>query len=131
MGRYKVMTGGVCGPDAGLLRRDARASAIEKVMEQCEKQTKKTPITMRPADLLKPEWEALRTTAMSSDGCNGSDEDVLTYAMFPKVAPKFFAERAQGTEECCERSDRRPRQPAQQSTCSGNGGRFANRLSTK
>jgi methylmalonyl-CoA carboxyltransferase 5S subunit len=29
-------------------------------------------------------------------GCNGSDEDVLTYAMFPQVAPKFFSTRADG-----------------------------------
>ena len=29
-------------------------------------------------------------------GCNGSDEDVLTYAMFPKVAPQFFKTREQG-----------------------------------
>jgi methylmalonyl-CoA carboxyltransferase 5S subunit len=30
------------------------------------------------------------------EGSNGSDEDVLTYAMFPQVAPKFFESRAQG-----------------------------------
>jgi len=30
------------------------------------------------------------------DGCDGTDEDVLTCAMFPKVAPKFFAARASG-----------------------------------
>ena len=30
------------------------------------------------------------------EGCNGSDEDVLTYAMFPQVAAKFFAQRAEG-----------------------------------
>ena len=29
-------------------------------------------------------------------GANGSDEDVLTYAMFPQVAPKFFTNRASG-----------------------------------
>jgi methylmalonyl-CoA carboxyltransferase 5S subunit len=29
-------------------------------------------------------------------GANGSDEDVLTYAMFPKVAPAFFESRSQG-----------------------------------
>ena len=29
-------------------------------------------------------------------GCDGTDEDVLTYAMFPQVAAKFFATRAQG-----------------------------------
>ncbi|MEI9971587.1 MAG: hypothetical protein WDO73_05735 [Ignavibacteriota bacterium] len=33
---------------------------------------------------------------MALPGANGSDEDVLTYAMFPKVAPKFFTTRADG-----------------------------------
>ena len=33
---------------------------------------------------------------MALPGCNGTDEDVLTYAMFPQVAPKFFTERAEG-----------------------------------
>jgi methylmalonyl-CoA carboxyltransferase 5S subunit len=95
MGRYKVITAefadlmlGYYGKTLG--ERDA------DVISQCEKQTKKTPIMMRPADLLKPEWEALRTAAIALDGCDGSDEDVLTAAMFPKVAPKFFSERKKG-----------------------------------
>jgi methylmalonyl-CoA carboxyltransferase 5S subunit len=29
-------------------------------------------------------------------GCNGSEEDVLTYAMFPQVATAFFETRHQG-----------------------------------
>ena len=33
---------------------------------------------------------------MALKGCNGTDEDILTYAMFPQVAPKFFAQRAEG-----------------------------------
>ena len=53
-------------------------------------------IDRRPADLLKPEWQELRATALQLPGCNGSDEDVLTYAMFPQVAPKFSSTRAQG-----------------------------------
>lgn len=95
MGRYKVITAefadlmlGYYGSTLG--ERDP------EVMARCEKQTKKSPIMMRPADLLKPEWDHLRTTAIALDGCDGSDEDILTCAMFPKVAPKFFAERAQG-----------------------------------
>ena len=36
------------------------------------------------------------TAALDLKGCNGSDEDVLTYAMFPQVAPKFFGTRSQG-----------------------------------
>ncbi len=46
--------------------------------------------------MLKPEWEALRADALALKGCNGTDEDVLTFAMFPQVAPKFFGTRAQG-----------------------------------
>jgi methylmalonyl-CoA carboxyltransferase 5S subunit len=46
--------------------------------------------------LLKPEWEQLRSQAIALKGCNGMDEDVLTFAMFPQVAPKFFGQRANG-----------------------------------
>jgi len=95
MGPYKVITAefadlmlGYYGSTLG--ERD------REVMEKCEKQTKKAPIMMRPADLLKPEWDVLRNSAIAMDGCDGSDEDILTAAMFPKVAPKFFSERANG-----------------------------------
>jgi methylmalonyl-CoA carboxyltransferase 5S subunit len=60
------------------------------------KQSKKEPISGRPADLLKPEWEELRSNAIALPGCNGTDEDVLTFAMFPQVAPKFFSTRHEG-----------------------------------
>jgi methylmalonyl-CoA carboxyltransferase 5S subunit len=66
------------------------------VLKQAEAHAKKPPITVRPADLLKPEWESLSAAANALPGANGSDEDVLTYAMFPQVAPKFFSTRAQG-----------------------------------
>jgi oxaloacetate decarboxylase alpha subunit len=48
------------------------------------------PITCRPADLLQPELESLKLEC--SDWAE-QEEDVLTYAMFPKVAPKFFKDR--------------------------------------
>ncbi len=95
MGPYKVLTGefadlmlGYYGATAG--PRDPA------VVEAAAKHAKKGPITNRPADLLKPEWEELRAQALALKGCDGSDEDVLTYAMFPQVAPKFFAGRAEG-----------------------------------
>ena len=48
------------------------------------------PITCRPADLIEPELEGYRQV-FSSKGYNGiTDEDVLTYAMFPEVAINFF-----------------------------------------
>jgi len=67
-----------------------------EVLKQAEAHAKKPAITVRPADLQKPEWESLSTAAKALKGSNGSDEDVLTYAMFPQVAPKFFESRSQG-----------------------------------
>ena len=95
MGRYKVITAEFADLMLGYYGKTLGERNSE-VIEQCEKQTKKPTITQRPGDLLKPEWEQLRTVAMALDGCDGTDEDVLTCAMFPKVAPNFFAERAKG-----------------------------------
>jgi len=67
-----------------------------EIIALAKTQTGKEIITGRPADLIDPEWAALRTQAEAIDGFDGSDEDVLTYAMFPKVAPGFFATRADG-----------------------------------
>ncbi len=95
MGKYKVMT----GEFADLMLGYYGSTLGEKnpeVLKKAEAQAKKPAITCRPADLLKPEWEQLSTAAHALEGNNGSDEDVLTYAMFPQVAPKFFKTRADG-----------------------------------
>nr|WP_326127797.1 pyruvate carboxylase subunit B [uncultured Oscillibacter sp.] len=47
-------------------------------------------ITCRPADLLEPEVEKYR---QEFQGVAKSDEDVLSLALFPQVAPKFLAWR--------------------------------------
>ena len=52
-------------------------------------------ITCRPADLIPNELEKMAAEAKENGG-DGSVEDTLTYAMFPKVAPKFFKERSKG-----------------------------------
>ncbi|MGI6030594.1 MAG: oxaloacetate decarboxylase subunit alpha [Eubacteriales bacterium] len=48
------------------------------------------PITCRPADLLKPELDTLRGEIKEYIE---QDEDVLSYALFPQVATKFFEYR--------------------------------------
>ena len=95
MGPYKVLTGefadlmlGYYGETIG--QRDPH------VMQLAARHARKEPIKVRPADLLKPEWEELRSAAIALPGCNGTDEDVLTCAMFPKVAPAFFESRPRG-----------------------------------
>ena len=48
------------------------------------------PITCRFADTLAPEMDKLKAEAAK---WATQEEDVLTYAMFPQVAPKFFEKR--------------------------------------
>ncbi|MBR5136478.1 MAG: oxaloacetate decarboxylase subunit alpha [Clostridia bacterium] len=52
------------------------------------------PITCRPADNIAPELPSLREECSKMpEGWIQQDEDILTYALFPKVAPKFFETR--------------------------------------
>ena len=51
-------------------------------------------IDVRPADLLKPEMAKLRGEI---GALAKSEEDVLTFAMFPDIGRKFLEERAAGT----------------------------------
>jgi len=51
-------------------------------------------ITCRPADKLKPEMHRLRDEIGE---LAKSEEDVLTFAMFPEIGRKFLEERAAGT----------------------------------
>lgn len=95
MGRYKAMSGEFADLMLGYYG-EAPGERDPEVVKLAEQQAKKTPIDCRPADLLKPEWQALREAALALPGSDGSDEDVLTHAMFPQVAPKFFASRAEG-----------------------------------
>ncbi|MBQ4569221.1 MAG: oxaloacetate decarboxylase subunit alpha [Ruminococcus sp.] len=50
------------------------------------------PVTCRPADLLEPELEKLKAEAAQYVQ---QEEDVLSYAMFPKVSVDFFEKRRQ------------------------------------
>src|SRR5262245_43280119 len=54
---------------------------------------KKQPITCRPADLLPPGLAQARKDAA---GMAQSEEDVLTYALFPEIAKDFFTWREAG-----------------------------------
>jgi methylmalonyl-CoA carboxyltransferase 5S subunit len=95
MGRYKVLTGEFADLMLGYYG-ETIGPRDPKVLELAAQHAKKEPITTRPADRLKPEWDELRSQALALKGCNGTDEDVLTYAMFPQVAAKFFASRSEG-----------------------------------
>lgn len=58
------------------------------------------PITVRPGDLLPPEYEKMKKEAESM-GIAKSEEDVLTYILYPAIAPKFLKGEAEEEELAC------------------------------
>ncbi len=95
MGEYKVLSGEFADLMLGYYGQTDDEKNPE-VIAKAKEQTKKEVITDRPADHIAPEWDKLVDEATKLPGNNGTEEDVLTYAMFPQVAPKFFAARDQG-----------------------------------
>ncbi len=90
-GRYKSVTTevkhylqGLYGKAPGQINQEVRSLAIGSL----------DVITCRPADLLEPELDKLRAEI---EGLAKSEEDTLTYAMFPDLARTYFQERAAGT----------------------------------
>ncbi len=72
------------------------APVNEEVRKKCIGDDK--VITCRPADLLNPELEAY-AKEMKEKGIGKCPEDVLSYALFPQVAEKFFAVRDKAPED--------------------------------
>jgi methylmalonyl-CoA carboxyltransferase 5S subunit len=93
--KYKVMTGEFADLMLGYYG-ECIGERNPEVVAIAQAQAKKEPITERPADKLPPEWDKLCADAGKLTGFDGSDEDVLTYAMFPGVAPGFFEARDEG-----------------------------------
>jgi oxaloacetate decarboxylase alpha subunit len=85
--RYKTVT----KEFKGLVKGEYGKTPVD-IDPQFQKQILKDekPITCRPADLLEPEFETMKKEAAE---WTEQEEDVLTYAMFPKVAPNFFKAR--------------------------------------
>ncbi|MCQ2576235.1 MAG: oxaloacetate decarboxylase, partial [Treponema sp.] len=95
MGPYKTMTQdfrNLITGKFGKLPTDADPELVAAALKQ---NNMEKVMTCRPADEIAPEWDKMVEEAKKAGG-DGSDEDTLTYAMFPNVAPKFFAERAKG-----------------------------------
>ncbi len=99
MGRYKMIS----KESKGLLRGD-----YGKLPGEVNEEVRKLAIgddeviTCRPADLLEPELEKYRE---ETKGIAKSEEDVLSYALFPQVAQKFFETRDKKPEPKLEATD--------------------------
>lgn len=89
--RYKTITNEV---KLYLQGRYGKAPAAVNAALQRQAIGNEEVIDVRPADLLKPELTKLKAEI---GALAKSEEDVLTYAMFPDIGRKFLQERENGT----------------------------------
>ena len=85
--RYKMMsqeTKAILRGEYGRTMKPFNPEVQKKALGDAE------PITVRPADLIEPELDKLREEIKAY---SIQDEDVLSYALFPKVATDFFKKR--------------------------------------
>jgi pyruvate carboxylase subunit B len=89
MGRYKMVTKETRGYVQGYYGRPP--GVVDPEVQQLIIGDE-TPITVRPADMLEPELPK-RRAELDELGIKYSDEDLMSYALFPQVALEFFARR--------------------------------------
>lgn len=102
----------------GKLPADVNADLAKKALAQNKMEA---VMTCRPADKIEPEWDKMVQEAKENGG-NGSVEDTLTYAMFPKVATNFFKNRANGPVDAQSSFGAKP--AASPSANAGKGGSY-------
>ena len=84
--RYKVIPKEVKDYVRGLYGRPPQKISDEIVAKIIGDEE---PITCRPADLLEPEYEKAKKEAEEM-GIVKKEEDILTYALYPAIAPAFL-----------------------------------------
>ena len=85
--RYKMVTKetkGMLTGEYGKLPIEPKPAVIKQIIGDAER------ITCRPADRIEPELDKLRGDIAEYAE---SEEDVLTYALFPQLAVPFFKRR--------------------------------------
>ena len=96
-GRYNKLSGefqDLVAGKYGACPAPKNPDVVKKALESLKMEKE---ITHRPADDIPAEYSKLEDEAKKLLGTSTvTTEDVLTYAMFPKVAPEFFKKRSQG-----------------------------------
>ncbi|MFW2332048.1 MAG: pyruvate/oxaloacetate carboxyltransferase [Nitrospinota bacterium] len=104
MGRYNVISKEVESLIAGRYGK-VPGTVDPKLLEKvCGEDG---PITVRPADLLKPEWDALLAEVKSEHGID-EPEDVIIFALFPQIAKKYIENRGKPPTETFKKVEAPP-----------------------
>ncbi|SFN87104.1 Conserved carboxylase domain-containing protein [Formivibrio citricus] len=97
MGRYKNLTAESKNLLVGNYGKTPVAPDPELVQMALKSLNMEHPVTERPADLIPNELPQIEEELKRKLGADSVDiDDVLTYAMFPQIALKFFETRANG-----------------------------------
>lgn len=94
-GRYNKLTAETKDLLVGKYGKTTTTCNPDLVKQALSELKMEATITHRPADDISNEFAKLEKEAIEN-GASNNVEDILTYAMFPKVAPKFFKERSNG-----------------------------------
>ncbi len=91
--RYKTITN-----EVKIYLKGQYGKALGKISPQVQHMAigNEDVIDCRPADLLEPELDALRTQCAE---ITENEDDVLIYAMFPEIGKQFLEDRKNGTLE--------------------------------
>jgi oxaloacetate decarboxylase alpha subunit len=96
-GRYQRLTAESRDLLTGRYGQTPAAPNEELVQKALKEMGLSAAISHRPADDIPNEWDKIADDLkMKMPGVSVSEEDVLTYAMFPQVALNFFKTRSQG-----------------------------------
>ncbi|MCL1813932.1 MAG: pyruvate carboxylase subunit B, partial [Treponema sp.] len=117
-GRYKNLTQETADLVTGRYGALAAPANPELVKLGLEKNKYDAVLTERPADKIPNEFAKIEEEAKKAGA--KSVEDVLTYAMFPKVAPGFFKKRAGGPVDSASFAVK-PAAPAAAASAGGSG----------
>lgn len=95
MGRYKVLTAEFADLMLGYYG-SCLGERNPEVVELAKAQTKKEPITQRPANPLEPEWDKLAGEAGALKATTARTKTCSPTRCSPGVAPGFFKARPEG-----------------------------------
>ncbi|MDR1469020.1 MAG: sodium-extruding oxaloacetate decarboxylase subunit alpha [Spirochaetaceae bacterium] len=118
-GRYERLTAETADLVTGRYGALAAPANPDLVKKALEKSKYEAVLTERPADKIPNEFAKIEQEAKAVGAV--SVEDALTFAMFPKVAPEFFKNRAKGPVDSASFVVK-PAAPSGTSTGSGAGG---------
>ncbi|MBN2603228.1 MAG: pyruvate carboxylase subunit B [Candidatus Thermoplasmatota archaeon] len=94
-GRYKVITKETKDYCKGMYGKPPAPIKVEIMKKVLGPKWKDEVIDCRPADLLEPMWEKRKSELKEHTDVKLTDENIMTYAIYPQVGLKFLKGQAQ------------------------------------